>query len=67
MKTWRDKAHRRIGELCRAEYLRVNTTRDGRRRKTHRPYVVPLEAEILVDCLATDDEHRAKSLFVWTP
>ena len=62
--TWRDKAHRIIGEMCFAEWDKTNTRPDGRRYKKHRQYHVPEMAKALVDCLAHDDEERAKSLFL---
>ena len=64
-KTWQDKAHRIIAALCLESYSKTNTKKDGGKYKTHRPYIVPQEAEILIECLNTNDEHRAKSMFVW--
>jgi hypothetical protein len=64
-KSWRDKAAEEIGKLCRAEYLRVNTTKAGKRRKKHVSYSVPAIAEELVECLETDNEYRAKQIFLY--
>lgn len=60
MLTWRDKAKRLIGNLCRQSYLSVN--RPGRKR--HVPYAVPELAQQLIDCLNRDDEITAKALFL---
>ena len=67
--SWRDKAHRRIRELCSNAYRQANQLPNGMFRKKHVPYTVPAEASALVKCLDTDDEMRAKSIFVygWCP
>ena len=64
-KTWHNKAHREISRLCYAEYLRVNTRKDGQRYKKHHPYSVPEIAERLVDALRTDNELEAKQIFLY--
>ena len=63
--SWRDKAHRRIGELCLQAYRQANQLPNGMFRKKHVPYTVPVEASTLVKCLDTNDEERAKSIFVY--
>ena len=63
-KTWRDKAHRLIENLCWASYLQANTRKDGRRYKRHHPYTSPALADELVQCLGNDDEVGAKKLFL---
>ncbi len=65
MRTWRDKAHEVIASLSRDAWLKANTTKAGTRRKVHRQYVIPVLADELVECLATDDEARAKAIFNW--
>jgi hypothetical protein len=62
--TWHDKAHRIIAEFCLDSYNRTNRNRQGKLYKHRRPYSVPAEAEILIDCLNTDDEARAKAYFL---
>lgn len=57
--TWRRKAERIIGDLCRASYLQANSG-----RKRHRSYRVPEDAEVLIHCLNTDDEQTAKAVFI---
>ena len=63
---WREKAQRLIGEACMAAYLKANTKPDGTRYKKHRPYSVPEHAQALVDALGANDEHKAKSLMLYT-
>ena len=64
MASWRDKAQRIIARLCERSYQQANTSRAGRRYRSHHAYTVPAEAVMLIDCLNTDDEERAKALFV---
>lgn len=59
-KPWAEKANRIIAAVCADAYRAANPTP----RKRHRPYHVPDIARDLVDCLNTDDEQRAKSLFL---
>jgi hypothetical protein len=59
-KTWEDKAHRLIYNLCRASYLQANTKKDGTKYKKHRPYTVPEFAEKLVDVLGWHDRKKAE-------
>ena len=61
---WQTKANGIIAALCKQAYLRANTKKDGTLYKRHRPYSVPLEAEELIKALDTNDEHKAKSLFL---
>lgn len=61
---WREKAHRIITTLAEREYRRTNFRRDGKPYAKHRPYSLPDLARDLVACLDTDDEHRAKALFL---
>jgi hypothetical protein len=61
---WRDKANRLIAEMCRESYEHCNRLPNGRLRKRHVPYAVPMRAAQLVECLKRDDEHGAKSLFM---
>lgn len=60
MKPWAEKANRIISKLCLQAYREANPIK----RKKHRPYVVPSLAQELVECLDTDDELRAKRLFL---
>lgn len=64
MTTWRDKANRVISADCMAEWREANTLPNGRRRKRHVPYSVPKTAQELVECLKSDDEERAKAIFI---
>lgn len=62
---WRDKAERLIGTLSQQAYHDANAPKHGRLwRKRHVPYSVPQLAKDLVECLNTNDEHRAKALFL---
>jgi hypothetical protein len=65
MQTWRDKAHRIISDLCRQSYLQAETTKAGKRRKRHVPYSVPQAAQDLIDCIKTNNEERAKAIFLF--
>ncbi len=58
------KAHRIIGVLCMASYVKANTRKNGRRYKKHRPYSVPEEAQDIIDCLNRDDEPTLKAIFM---
>lgn len=58
--TWQEKAHRLIAADCFAAWRDANTPR----RKQHRPYTVPEQARALVECLASNDEPRAKAIFI---
>ena len=62
---WRNKAHTEIAKLCKESHRQANTNKSGKPYKRLRPYSVPELARDLIDCLNTDDEHRAKSIFVW--
>lgn len=61
---WRQKAQQLIGKLCEASYRQANTNKNGSRKKKHVPYSVPEAATRLIECLNTNDEARAKSLFL---
>lgn len=61
---WEQKAHRIIQNLCRESYNQSNTSASGKKYKKHRPYSVPELAEDLIECLANQDEERAKALFL---
>lgn len=63
--TWREKAHRVIGQLAHAAYEKANRLPNGRLRKRHVPYALPEVARALVECLGTDDEARAKGIFLY--
>jgi hypothetical protein len=60
---WRRKAHTIIESLAWQSYQQTNYDRSGRKYKKHRPYRLPMVAEVLVECLNTNDEIRAKVLF----
>jgi hypothetical protein len=62
---WRDKAERIIGTLSQQAYHDANAPKHGRPwRKRHVPYSIPQLAKDLVECLNTNDEERAKALFL---
>ena len=63
-KTWRDKAHRIIGLLCKDSYLKANTTKRGKFYCHHKAYTIPLEAVELIKCLDNNDEEMAKAMFL---
>ena len=65
MRDWRTKAQDEILKLCRQSYVQANTRKDGKRYKKHQAYAVPVLAEELVDCLNTEDEERAKAIFLF--
>jgi hypothetical protein len=64
MASWKEKAHRIIGELSAVAYRQANRLPNGTMRKKHVPYSIPAEAAELVDCLNKNDERRAKALFI---
>lgn len=64
MVPWREKANRIIYQLCERSYVQANTSKTGKRSRKHRPYAVPDEAQILVECLRDDNEEKAKALFI---
>ncbi len=65
MNSWREKANKVIYDLCKQSYLKSNLLPNGSLRKKHVPYSVPEEAIELIDCLNTNDEARAKSMFLF--
>jgi hypothetical protein len=60
MKAWQEKAHRLIYNLCKTSYQQANY----KKSKKHIPYSVPELAQELIDCLNTEDEVRAKDIFL---
>jgi hypothetical protein len=64
MKTWHDKADKVIANLCFQSWYETNHNRQGKRYKKHRPYAVPEVAADLVECIGTDNEERAKTIFL---
>jgi hypothetical protein len=62
--TWHNKAQHLIGEMCLTSYRQENTKPDGTKYRRHRAYSVPVLAQDLIECLNTEDEHRAKSIFM---
>lgn len=65
MESWQEKAHRIIAALSRESWAKVNILKNGRQRKKHVPYTIPEAAADLVECLKTNDEERAKAMFVF--
>ncbi len=65
MEPWKVKANMVIAGMCLASYRTANVRKDGRVRKKHVPYAVPVDARILVDCLGDPEngEVRAKGVF----
>jgi hypothetical protein len=57
--TWQDKANRLIADASFDAYTKAN-----KGRKRHVPYSIPQYAEDLVECLAFNDEERAKAIFI---
>lgn len=55
MKTWRDKALKIVDELCVSAYRQSKIDK--------KPYLVPVDADFLIDCLNRDDEVSAKAHF----
>lgn len=60
---WRAKANRIIAKECLESWKSANMFPDGRRRKRHVPYSVPVTSANLVRCLAENDEAGAKHIF----
>jgi hypothetical protein len=61
---WRIKADRLIFKLSRQSHQQAQRRPGGGSYKRHHPYAVPDLARQLVECLNTNDEHRAKALFL---
>ena len=57
--SWKDKAHEIIAKECVASYTKAQKS-----KKKHVQYTVPEVAENLIECLDTEDEERAKSIFI---
>jgi hypothetical protein len=64
MATWQDKAHVLITKYSIASYRQANILPNGKRRKHHVSYSIPLIARSLVTALDHNDEHEAKRLFL---
>ena len=64
MEPWEVKARHLIAQMCAASWRQVNTTKAGRLRRKHHPYSVPALAQTLVECLSTQNEERAKRIFL---
>lgn len=45
--------------------MQAETTKAGKRRKRHVPYSVPQAAQDLIDCIKTNNEERAKAIFLF--
>lgn len=56
---WRKKADRLIAVACRQAWLGA-----GNPSKRHKPYGVPGIAQDLIECLDSNDENRAKEIFL---
>ena len=63
MKAWQEKAHNLIFKLSQSSYMQANYRR-GKKLAKHVPYSVPNLAEDLISCLNTENEERAKDLFL---
>lgn len=63
-KTWQDKAHKLIAEMCLQSYRQQNPDRKGKSILQHKPYSVPALAQVLIACLDTDNEEAAKHVFL---
>lgn len=63
--SWQQKAQTIIAKLSMDAYRQANTRKNGKPYKRHRAYSLPQVAHDLVDCLNTNDEHRAKSIMMW--
>jgi hypothetical protein len=61
---WRIKADRLIFKLSQQSSRQAQRSPRGARYKRHHQYSVPDLARQLVECLNTNDEHRAKALFL---
>ncbi|RJQ30278.1 hypothetical protein C4565_00405 [Candidatus Parcubacteria bacterium] len=64
MQPWEEKANKIIASMCRGSWYMSNHDKHGRRFKRHRPYTVPPDAQLLVECLGKGDEETAKSIFI---
>lgn len=61
---WQDKVHRVISDLCTQSYEQANRRPNGQLRRRHVPYSVPAVAALLIECLESDDEERAKAVML---
>lgn len=66
---WENKAHRIIAALCLQSKQEALARTNHRRKRQLRlqdccPYAVPQLAQDLIECLNTQDEARAKALFL---
>ncbi len=63
MTPWKEKANRLISNLSHQAWKEANF-RNGKQLKRYVPYTIPPLARELVECLDTDNEERAKALFM---
>jgi hypothetical protein len=61
---WEYKAEKIISELCLESYKQANYFKNGQKKKKHVPYSVPAIAQELLNCIKTDDEEKAKAIFI---
>ena len=61
--TWEDKAHRLISAMCLTAYQKANPKPLYGKKKA-KPYQVPALAQTLVECLNTNNEEKAKAIFL---
>jgi len=62
--TWHNKAHELIYAMCLAAYKRANPKPLRSSTKKAKPYCVPALAQELVACLNTNNEEKAKAIFL---
>lgn len=65
LEPWKQKSHKVIYSLCRQSYEFNNVSKSGRKSSRHIPYSVPQEAQDLIDCLNTNNEEKAKAMFLF--
>ncbi len=63
MKPWEKKANEVIQTMCRESWYKANHGKNGKRFKKHRPYIIPLDAVLLINALERGDELTAKIIF----
>ena len=64
--SWEERAKTVVGKLCKEEFARVNTKKNGQRYKKHRPYVIPETAQSIINALNSNDEELTKALILFS-
>lgn len=66
METWKDKAKGMIQAEAKTQFIKAgNKYPVCLSKRKHKPYALPIWCNELVECLANDNEEKAKAIFNW--